>query len=69
MADQGLCLEEYLEFPRQYPWEGEHPRTEAAGQSWETYYCPEDALMVPSDGAYTVSGDNLGGFLGSVPSD
>lgn len=67
MAARGLCLEEYLEFLRQYPWEGTHLYAEAAGQTWEVYFCPADALMVPSDAPYTVSGDNTGGFIVTVP--
>lgn len=67
MAARGLCLEEYLEFLRQYPWEGEHLYTEAAGQAWEVYFCPADALTVPLDAPWTVSGDNTGGFIVTVP--
>jgi len=69
MTERGLCLEEYLELLRQYPWDGGHLRIQAAGQSWEVYYCPEDGLVVPEAGACTVSGDNLGGFIVTVQRD
>lgn len=66
IAERGLCLEEYVELLQSYPYEGEHLETEAGGTRYEIYTCVPDALCVPSDAPYTVSGDNVSGFIVTV---
>ncbi|MBC8536338.1 M15 family metallopeptidase [Feifania hominis] len=72
MQQRGLCLEEYLELLRQYPYEGEHLIfDDSDGSRYEIYYVEAEAegetqLPVPQELAYTVSGDNAGGFVVTV---
>lgn len=67
MAEHGLCLEEYIDFLRQYPCQGEHLLTESGGQAYEIYFCAADALYVPDAGTYSVSGNNVDGFIVTIP--
>lgn len=66
MAEQGMCLEEYLEYLRQFSYAGEHLFAEYGGVEYEIYTCGEDALYVPSEEAYTLSGNNMDGFIVTV---
>lgn len=67
MAEKGLCLEEYIELLRQYPYDGEHLLAAFGGQSYEIYFCGADTLCVPSGGPYVLSGNNVDGFIVTVP--
>lgn len=67
MAERGLCLEEYIDLLRQYPYDGEHLYTEYGGQTYELYFCGADALRVPTGGSYTLSGNNMDGFIVTIP--
>lgn len=66
MAEHGLCLEEYIDFLRQYPCGGTHLLTESGGQAYEIYFCAADALYVPAAGIYSVSGNNVDGFIVTI---
>lgn len=59
----GLCLEEYVEWLRQYPYDGAHLTAQVDGTNYELWYCPGDELQYPETGTYTVSGDNCGGAV------
>ena len=59
MASNGWVLEEYLEFLRGYRAEGAH----FTFGEYEIWYCERDRILVPVSGEYTVSSDNLGGFI------
>lgn len=77
MAEHNLCLEEYLEEIKQYPYEGEHLRTaNKEGNLCEVFYlpAPEDTasvieIPIPIEQKYTVSGNNMDGFIITVESD
>lgn len=61
IMDNQLCLEEYIDLLRGY--------TVDAPLSYggcSIYFCPADALYVPSSGSYTVSGNNVDGFVVTV---
>ena len=69
----GLCLEEYITLLYGYPYEGEHLLiTDEQNEIYEVYYYPADAsadttmLPVPADKEYTVSGNNIDGFIVAV---
>lgn len=66
METEGLCLEEYIESLRGFPFSGEHRYAECQGRRFEIYFCPQEQLVVPTDAAYTVSGNNVDGFVVTV---
>lgn len=66
MAENDLCLEEYTELLRSYPFDGEHLTVTCPGACYEIYFCPTEQLVVPTDGAYTVSGNNADGFVVTI---
>lgn len=63
MARRGLCLEEYIELLRQYPFDGEHLTIECAAGTYEVWYCPGSAAYVPDSGEWSVSGNNVDGLV------
>ncbi|MEE1115944.1 MAG: M15 family metallopeptidase [Clostridia bacterium] len=72
MNKQNYCLEEYLEFLRENTSASDHLsiRTDN-GTQYEIYYVPASGgdlttVSVPSNCGYTVSGDNVGGFIVTV---
>lgn len=72
MAQQNLCLEEYLELVREHTWDGEHLTYAAAGSNYEVYYVPADTAAEATEVPYPagtepqISGDNVGGFIVTV---
>lgn len=61
MAQNDLCLEEYMDLLRS------HTVDRPLGYDGYTiYFCPADALYVPGSGNYTVSGNNVDGFIVTV---
>lgn len=68
MQSENLCLEEYLEYLRQYTFFGEHLVVTCLGVRYEIYFCPKDRLVVPTAGSYTLSGNNMDGFIVTIPS-
>ncbi len=63
MASENLCLEEYIELLRGYPFFGEHLSVCCLGVDYELYFCPKDRVIVPTAGRYTVCGNNVDGFV------
>lgn len=63
MTEKGLCLEEYVTYLRQFPYNGEHLKTTYNGQTYEIYYETGAQIHVPKEGTYTVSGNNEDGFI------
>lgn len=74
IMERGLCLEEYIDLIKEYPYDGEHLEvTDTDGKIYEIYYYPEDTAydttMVPVPGGglqYTVCGNNVDGFIVTV---
>jgi len=72
MTENNLCLEEYVELLRSTYTSGNHLAITAAdGKPYEIYYVPAGGgeittLQLPKNRAYTVSGDNIGGFIVTV---
>lgn len=61
MVEHDLCLEEYIDLLR------EHTVGEAIYYGdYMIYYCPANALCVPEGSTYTVSGNNVDGFIVTV---
>lgn len=72
MYQNNWCLEEYLEQIRSYTYTGEHLKvSDSAGTQYEIFYVPAAVdgitrLPLPSNAPYTVSGNNIDGFIISV---
>ncbi len=70
MTENGLCLEEYAELLKEYPYEGEHlVMADHEGTMFEVYYVAAAVdfnttmVPVPASTSYTVSGNNADGFI------
>ena len=72
MTQNNLCLEEYLTLIREHhKYSGEHLTfTADNGKTYEIYYvaCTGDPtnISVPKNAEYTISGDNMNGFIVTV---
>ena len=72
MSQNNLCLEEYLELIRtQYTYSGEHLTVTADnGKAYELYYVASagnpTGISVPKDSNYSISGDNMNGFIVTI---
>ena len=68
--ENGLCLEEYIDILRGYPFNINHLKVSADGKSYEVYYVEATEgttqIYVPSDKAYEISGNNVDGFIVTV---
>lgn len=76
MTENELCLEEYIDFLKKYTYEGEHLEfTDHDNRKYEVYYVPSDdgaektSVPVPSGKDYTISGNNIDGFIITVCHD
>ena len=63
MAEGDLCLEEYIDELRRYPFEGEHLTVDCADGTYEIWYCQGTEAYLPDSGDYQVSGNNVDGFV------
>ncbi len=75
MAENDLCLEEYLEEISTHTWNSEHLETTVNGVTYEMYYVPasetgattEIKYPLSNDGSTPlISGDNSDGFIVAV---
>ena len=72
ISEKNICLEEYVELLKTDYSGSEHLKiTGADGNNYEVYYVAAGngdltTLSVPSNYTYTVSGDNIGGFIITV---
>lgn len=68
MKQNNLCLEEYLTWLKDYTVSGNHAAVTVGATYYEVYYVPAvadgaTAVPVPKTGEYTVSGNNVDGFV------
>ena len=68
MTQNGLCLEEYIQYLSRYTVDGERLKfSDADGVSYTVYTCavPQEGttVLVPKNGLYTLSGDNDGRII------
>ena len=61
MTENNLCLEEYIELMRQYT-----VQNPLSYEGYTIYFCPQNELMVPESGNYSVSGNNVDGYIVTV---
>lgn len=72
MSDYDLCLEEYLDLLKEHPYTGEHLSViDNSDTQYDMYYVEASEtgitkVPVPKDLPYTISGDNIGGFIVTV---
>ncbi len=70
MTDNNLCLEEYIDFLKKYPYDGEHLEITVDDKNYEVYYFASQGestqVYVPLNEPYTVSGNNVDGFVVTV---
>lgn len=76
MNENSLCLEEYLNKLKSFPYDGEHLKTkDSDGKEYEIYYFASDlesaltSLAVPSERKYSISGNNSDGFIITAETD
>ena len=66
VVDNDFCYEEYIDYLRGYPFDGEHLTYTVGEQEYEIYYVEGTEVPVPESGNYTVSGNNVDGFIVTV---
>ncbi len=73
MLDKGYCLEEYIAYLRNFTFAGDHVKVEAGESRYEIYYVPcaegenvSTDVPVPENLPYTVSGNNVDGFIVTI---
>ena len=76
MTKNDLCLEEYIDLLRSYVYGDDHLEfKDDNGKSYEVYFVPSDdgsettTVPVPSGKQYTISGNNVDGFIVTVFND
>ncbi len=65
ITENNICLEEYLTLIKGYTYEDPLHVTSDRDE-YAVWYCGGDTVFVPKDKDFTVSGDNLGGFIVTV---
>lgn len=68
MDRHGFTLEEYIDFLRQFTFDGEHLHVQKKNRYMEVFYVPAEsdgktAVSVPEQAYYDVSGNNVDGFI------
>lgn len=63
MVEQGMCMEEYIDFLKQYTFEGEHLTIDCGEGKYEVWYAQGTEVYLPTEGEYAVSGNNVDGVI------
>lgn len=69
MNEYDYCLEQYLDYVKGHPFDGEHIKFSTdSSDAYEIYYVAASTegmtrVPVPQNEEYTISGDNMGGFI------
>ncbi len=66
VTENDFCYEEYIDYLRQFPFDGEHLTCTVDGTDYEIYFVEGLEVPVPEGGEYTVSGNNVDGFIVTV---
>ena len=66
IVENDFCLEEYIDYLRQFPFDGDHLWYTVDGTEYEIYFVEGLEVPVPESGEYTVSGNNVDGFIVTV---
>ena len=63
MVELGLCLEEYIDYLKQFTFEGEHLTIDCGQGKYEVWYAQGSEVYLPDSGDYQVSGNNVDGLI------
>ena len=63
MVQENLCLEEYIDYLRQFTFDRDHLTVECADGTYEIWYAEGTEVHVPDRGEYAVSGNNVDGVI------
>ena len=66
VVENDFCYEEYIDYLRQFPFDGEHLFYTVGDQEYEIYFVEGLEVPVPESGEYTVSGNNVDGFIVTI---
>ncbi len=66
MVNEGLCMEEYIDFIKNYTAGGLHYQVTTADGTYDIYYADGIQIPVPQMQAYEISGNNVDGFIVTV---
>lgn len=66
VVENGFCYEEYIDYLKGFPFLGDHLFYTVDGVEYEIYYVEGLEVPVPEEGTYTISGNNLDGFIVTV---
>ena len=71
MKQNNLCLEEYIDFLKQYTFTKAHLQIKSFDEvSYDVYYVPategKTKIPVPKNNDYSISGNNVDGFIITV---
>ena len=63
IRDSGLCLEEYTDYLKGFPFDGEHLTITCPEGEYEVWYTPGTEVYLPNTAEYQVSGNNVDGVV------
>ena len=66
MKERALCLEEYIDFLRDYRFDEKHLNVSANGLQYEIYFTAKRNVPVPTHSNYEISGNNVDGFIVTI---
>lgn len=66
MVNEGLCMEEYIDFIKNYTAGGLHYQVATADGTYDIYYADGIQIPVPLNREYEISGNNVDGFIITV---
>ncbi len=66
VSEKGFCYEEYIDYLRQFPYEGEHLTANVEGKNYEIFFTNKTDIKVPKNSVYNISGNNVDGFIVTI---
>lgn len=63
MVRLGYCLEEYIDYLKKFPLDGDHLVIDCADGKYEVWYAEGDETYLPDGKIYSVSGNNVDGVV------
>ncbi len=66
MRQNDMCLEEYIDYLKDYPFDGPHLNVTCLDRTYEIYYCAGDTVYLPKQDNYSISGNNVDGYIITV---
>ena len=62
-AAKDLCLEEYIDYLKQFTFDKDHLTIQCGDEAYEVWYAQGTQAYIPDSGEYTVSGNNVDGVV------